>query len=286
MFGRLSRWCVVLVLFLGLGVVPCQAEIKVLSLKHITAEKVLPVMQDVLEGQGRVSAWENRLIVNASAEEIGTLEKVLEQIDVPPTMLRISIRQDDRQGQAGNRVVMTEPKMTDRTDSTASASSPGSSASKAVVESGTRRLNNTGEQTTQTLRLRDQSKGFILMGERVPYVQDMLILARRYAGFGQEVDFQAVSTGYWVRPILERGFVTLEIQPHLEGLQRNGPRSLGMPATVELQELSSTVRVPLGQWVDLGHQLREADEISRAILTWRTSNLHQERTIWVKVDSL
>ncbi len=286
MFGKLSLWCVVLVLSLGLGVAPCQAEIKVLSLKHITAEKVLPVMQDVLEGQGRVSAWENRLIVNASAEEIVTLEKVLEQIDVPPTMLRISIRQDDRQGQAGNRVIMTEPKMTERNDSTASASVSGNGGSKAVVESGTRRLNNTGEQTTQTLRLRDQSKGFILMGERVPYVQDMLVLARRYAGFGQEVDFQAVSTGYWVRPILERGYATLEIQPHLEGFQRNGPRSLGMPATVELQELSSTVRVPLGQWVDLGHQLREADEISRAILTWRTSNLHQERTIWVKVESL
>lgn len=263
-----------LLLAVLLGTSPCRADIKVLAVKHLMAEEIVSVVRDVLEGQGKVSTWDNRLIVNASAEEIATIEEVLRQIDVPPTMLRISVRQEERKGRAANRVTLTgTPK-------------PGMAGVSPMVSApkGARQLGNTAEQTVQTLRVRDGGRGFILMGEMVPYVREMLLLARRYAGYGQTVDFQAVNTGFWVRPILERGYATLEIRPYLEGFQRSSARMMGMPAAVQLQELVSTLRVPLGQWVDLGHQLREGDEVSRAILSWRTSNLHQERTVWVKVE--
>jgi type II secretory pathway component GspD/PulD (secretin) len=266
---------------------PCQAEIKVLALKHVAAEEIVPVVRDVLEGQGKVSTWDNRLIINASAEEIATLEAVLQQIDLPPTMLRISVRQENRQGQTGTRAVLSNSPASGMAGTgvqVASGGAPNGDAMNPAAASGTRQLGNTAEQTTQRLRLRDGSKGFILMGEMVPYVREMLLLARRYSGYGQTIEFQAVNTGFWVRPILERGYVTLEIRPHLEGFQRSSTRMMGMPSAVQLQELVSTVRVPLGQWVDLGHYLREGDEVSRAILNWRTKNLHQERTVWVKVD--
>lgn len=281
--GRFTWLSCSLLLLLLITAWPCEAAIKVMALKHVAAEEILPVVRDVLEGQGKVSVWDNRLIVNASAEDIATLEEVLQQIDVPPTMLRISVRQEDRQGQAGNRAVLSNSSVPGMAQSGSSGTSA-SGSTEAVMGMGARRLGNTAEQTTQTLRLRDGSKGFILMGEMVPYVREMLLLARRYAGYGQTVEFQAVNTGFWVRPILERGYATLEIRPHLEGFQRSSSRMMGMPSPVKLQELVSTVRVPLGKWVDLGHHLREGDEVSRAILTWRTRNLHQEQTIWVKVD--
>lgn len=272
-------FCCGLLLLLLVTAWPCQAEIKVMAVKHVAAEEILPVVRDVLEGQGKVSVWDNRLIINASPEEIATIEEVLQQIDLPPTMLRISVRQKERKGQAGNRAVLSSPPVTGMASPSVPASPIG-----AMTSPGARRFGNTAEQTTQTLRIRDGSKGFILMGEMVPYVREMLLLARRYAGYGQTVEFQAVNTGFWVRPILERGYATLEIRPHLEGFQRSSARMMGMPSPVKLQELISTVRVPLGKWVDLGHHLREGDEVSRAILTWRTSNLHQEQTIWIKVD--
>jgi Bacterial type II/III secretion system short domain len=279
-------YCSLLLLSLAMAW-PCQAEIKVLALKHVAAEEIVPVVRDVLEGQGKVSTWDNRLIINASAEEIATIEEVLQQIDLPPTMLLISLRQENRKGQAGTRAILSNPPasgMAGAGVSEATAGAPDGAAKNPFSSTGARYLGNTAEQTTQTLRLRDGSKGFILMGERVPYVREMLLLARRYAGYGQTVEFQAVNTGFWVRPILERGYATLEIRPHLEGFQRSSSRMMGMPSAVQLQELVSTVRVPLGQWVDLGHHLREGDEVSRAILTWRTSNLQQERTVWIKVD--
>ncbi|OEU63538.1 MAG: hypothetical protein BA870_05260 [Desulfuromonadales bacterium C00003094] len=276
MVGRFYWLCCSLVLLSLAMAWPCQAEIKVLALKHVVAEEIVPMVRDVLEGQGKVSVWDNRLIINASVEDIATIEEVLQQIDLPPTMLRISVRQEKRQGQSGTRAILSNPPAPGMAG--AGVSEP------TVAAPGARLLGNTAEQTTQTLRLRDGSEGFILMGEKVPYVREMLLLARRYAGYGQTIEFQAVNTGFWVRPILERGYATLEIRPHLEGFQRSSSRMMGMPSAVQLQELISTVRVPLGQWVDLGHHLREGDEVSRAILTWRTSNLRQERTVWVKVD--
>lgn len=276
MVGRFYMFFCSLVLLSLAMVGPCPAQIKVLALKHVVAEEILPVVRDVLEGQGKVSTWDNRLIINASAEEIATIEEVLQQIDLPPTMLRISVRQENRQSQAGTRANLSSEPTAGMAGADVAAAS--------VAAPGARQLGNTAEQTTQTLRLRDGSKGFILMGEKVPYVREFLLLARRYADYGQTVEFQAVNTGFWVRPILERGFATLEIRPYLEGFQRSSARMMGMPSAVQLQELVCTVRVPLGKWVDLGHHLREGDEISRAILTWRTGNLHQERTVWVKVD--
>lgn len=281
--GRLTLFGCCLLLLSLLTSWPCQAAIKVMALKHVAAEEILPVVRDVLEGQGKVGVWDNRLIVNASAEEIATIEEVLQQIDIPPTMLRISVRQEDRQGRAGNRAVLSSSSLPANVKASASGTS-GGETKQAVQSTGARLLGNSSKQTTQTLRLRDGSKGFILMGEMVPYVREMLMLARRYAGYGQTVEFQAVNTGFWVRPILERGYATLEIRPYLEGFQRSSSRMMGMPSPVKLQELVSTVRVPLGKWVDLGHHLREGDEVSRAILTWRTNNLHQEQTVWVKVD--
>ncbi len=266
MVNQTTRILMLLVLLLGLLVVPCAAEIKVITLKHISAERILPALREVLEGQGRVSAWENRLIVNASPADIHVVEKVLEQLDVPPAMLRVSLRQDSRDGLAGGTVTGT--------------------GSAAKIADGTRHLGNVGEQVTQSLRLKDGSEGFLLVGEMLPYVRNMRVLTGRYAAFEQELDFQALNSGFWVRPILEEGFATVEIRPHLEGLQQVGPRTLGLPSPVELRELSSTLRVPLGTWVDLGSELREGDEVSRAILAWRTSSLQRQRILWIKIEAL
>jgi type II secretory pathway component GspD/PulD (secretin) len=112
----------------------------------------------------------------------------------------------------------------------------------------------------------------------------MLILARRHTGYGQSIDFQTINTGFWVRPVLEGDYATLDIRPHLEGFKKNSSGVAGLPSSIELQELVTTVRIPLGQWVDLGGILRETDEISRGIVSWRAGNTREEKTVWLKVE--
>lgn len=258
------------------------AKIQVLTLRHVAPDKVLPVVRDLLNGAGKISHWENRLIVNASAEEIATIEEVLRQIDVAPAMVRITVRTENRHAQAGSRigVAVLQTNEPARAASGGEPGPPGTGLSPA----GNRRLGNAVEQAEYYLRVRDGGQGFILMGESVPYVRELLLLTRRHAGYGQSIDFQAINTGFWVRPVLEGDYVSLDIRPHLEGFQKNSSGVAGLPSIIELQALVTTVRIPLGQWVDLGGILRESDEISRAIVNWRAGNAREEKTVWVKVE--
>lgn len=257
-----------------------RAEIKVLALRHVAPDKVLPVVRELLNGAGKISHWRNRLIVNASAEEIATIEEVLRQIDVAPVMVRITVRAENRHAQAGNRIGVAVLQ-TGETGRAASGGEPGSSGT-GLSPAGGRRLGNAVEEAEYHLRVRDGGQGFILVGQSVPYVRELLLLARRHAGYGQSIDFQEINTGFWVRPVLEGDYVTLDIRPHLEGFQKNS--SGGLPSILELQALVTTVRIPLEQWVDLGGILRESDEISRAIVNWRAGNAREEKTVWVKVE--
>lgn len=250
---------------------PGQAEIKVLTLRHVSAEKILPMLRELLDGRGKVCQWENRLIVNAGPDEIATVEEVLRQIDKAPSMVRVTVRTENRHAQAGNRIGVAVMQSTD-SSSTSTGFSTGS------------RMGNAVENEEYFLRVRDGGQGFILMGKEVPFVREMLVLAKRYAGYGQTIDFQEVNTGFWVRPVLEGDYASLDIRPHLEGYKKNGAGMAGLPATIELQSLVTTVRVPLGKWVDLGGFLRDGDEISRSIVAWRAGNSREEKTIWLKVD--
>jgi type II secretory pathway component GspD/PulD (secretin) len=258
------------------------AEIKVLTLRHVPPGKVLPVVRELLNGSGKISHWENRLIINASKDEIATIEEVLRQIDVAPVMVRISVRAENRHARAGNRIGVAVLQAGE-TGRAPTGREPGSSGTGLSPGEG-RRLGNAVEETEYHLRVRDGGQGFILMGESVPYVRELLFLARRHAGYGQSVDFQAINTGFWVRPVLEGDYVTLDIRPHLEGFQKNSSGVAGLPSILEMQALVTTVRIPLGQWVDLGGILRESDEISRAIVSWRAGNAREEKTVWVKVE--
>lgn len=248
---------------------PGQAEIKVLTLRHVSAEKILPMLRELLDSRGKVCQWENRLIVNAGPDEIATIEEVLRQIDKAPSMVRVTVRTENRHAQAGNRIGVAVMQSTDSTSNGMSTAN---------------RLGNAVDNEEYFLRVRDGGQGFILMGKSIPFVREMLVLAKRYAGYGQTIDFQEVNTGFWVRPVLEGDYASLDIRPHLEGYKKNGAGMAGLPSTIELQSLVTTVRVPLGKWVDLGGFMRDGDEISRSIVAWRAGNSHEEKTIWIKVD--
>jgi len=67
-----------LLLATGLG---AQAATEVLPLQHRSSAELLPTAQAFIGKEGSVSAFENKLIVNASPERIGDLRALLQQLD-------------------------------------------------------------------------------------------------------------------------------------------------------------------------------------------------------------
>ena len=92
-------------LLLGLCL-PLQAATEVIPLNYRTADDVLGVVQSMLGNEGKVSAYGNQLIVNASPAKIGEVRVLLQQLDTRPRRLLITVESADSnyQNDRGYRV--------------------------------------------------------------------------------------------------------------------------------------------------------------------------------------
>jgi len=61
-----------------------QAATEVVPLQHRASAELLPAAQAFIGKDGTVSAFENKLIVNASPERIDDLRALLQQLDTAP----------------------------------------------------------------------------------------------------------------------------------------------------------------------------------------------------------
>jgi Bacterial type II/III secretion system short domain len=81
-----------------------QGSLEVISLRHRTAEQVIPVLRPLLEPGGALSGQYNQLIVRTSPGNLAEIRAVLDSIDQPARRLTISVRFDTAQdGVRGSR---------------------------------------------------------------------------------------------------------------------------------------------------------------------------------------
>lgn len=79
-----------------------QGTLEVISLRHRTAEQVIPVLRPLLEPGGVLSGQYNQLIVRTSPGNLAQIRAVLDSIDQPARRLTISVRFDNAQQAAGS----------------------------------------------------------------------------------------------------------------------------------------------------------------------------------------
>jgi type II secretory pathway component GspD/PulD (secretin) len=84
-----------LVALLFAGSAHAQYSLEVLTLRHRTAEQVLPALQPLVEPGGALSGQGNQLLVRTSPANLAELRRALEAIDQPARRLGISVRFDD-----------------------------------------------------------------------------------------------------------------------------------------------------------------------------------------------
>ena len=93
--GTLIRSALAAVLLLGSATVHGQYALEILSLRHRTAEQVLPTLRPLVEPGGTLTGQGNQLLVRASPVNLAELRRALEAIDRPARRLQISVRFDD-----------------------------------------------------------------------------------------------------------------------------------------------------------------------------------------------
>lgn len=200
--------------------VPLHAQnaLEIITLRHRTAEQVLPDVRPLLEPGATLTGQRNQLIVRTSPANLADLRLALEALDRPLRRLQISVCFDEAREAATARI-----------DASASAGSRGPRLDVRAQEC----RGAGGERVDQRVQVLEGSRAVIYSGQSRPVRQRIVTPGGPMPHEVTVVHGQA--TGFEVVPHISGRGVRLEI------LGEGGAR-----------QAATRVEVPFGQWVHLG----------------------------------
>ncbi len=247
-------------------------EFKIITLQHNFASDLLPTIAPMVGPGGTATGTNNQLILRASPNHMREIEAVIEKLDVAKVNRRITVntsnqaKQQQERAEASGKVKVG--KVTVGNDR------------RAKTNTGNIDLENrssrTQHNTSQFLNVLDGQRAFIRVGQIVPFTQEWITITRRYIQIDRSTDWHEVTTGFAVRPRTIGNQVELEITPRIAKLNHHG--------FIDFEELSTIIRVSLGEWVDLGNTMQNHDDVSRKILGFQQSTSNSSAQLRIKVD--
>lgn len=204
-------------LALGPGVA-AENALEIITLRHRTAEQVLPALRAVVEPGATLTGQRNQLIVRTSPANLADLRLALEALDRPLRRLQISVRFDESREAALGRIE--------------ASGRVGSGGSRFDLKAQESRAAN-GERVDQRVQVLEGSRAVIYSGQSRPVRQRIHTPGGVIAQEVTVVHDQA--TGFTVVPQFAGKGVRLEIAGQ-GGVQQG----------------ATTVEVGLGEWIHLG----------------------------------
>lgn len=264
------------------------AETRIVQLKHRAADEVVPILQPLLEPGGRISGQQYQLFVRTSDRNFAEIERILKEIDTPLRNLRIAVRHaDSNQVNTREQSLSADQNLGNNTRIILSPANP-SQGGLVVRRAGTAGTMQYHTERRTVVRSRDGSqfvtvvegqRAYIAVGVELPQVQSYLVFAGRHLTVASGITYRTVSTGFEVLPRVQGSDVDLEITPRVAFLSDQGSQQ------VSFSEMSTHVRVKIGEWVDLGGALSNASQVGRMILGDRSSESQEQSSLQVRVDN-
>ncbi len=262
---------VLVLLLLSLSVF-AETEFKIITLQHRFANDLLPVISPMAGENGTATGMDNQLILRTSPARMREIEANVAKLDTARVNRKITVNtsnseqtQEDRTEASGKVKVGKVTVSNDR-------HAPPNSGNVDIA----RNTRNSRQNNSQFINVLDGERAFIRVGQMVPFTQEWVTLTRRYVQIERTTDWQEISTGFAVRPRTVGNQVELEITPRIARLNQQG--------FIDFEELSTTLRTTLGDWVDIGATMQQNDEVSRKILGIQNLSSQQKTSLSIKVD--
>jgi len=250
------------------------SEFKIITLQHRFAEDVLSNIQPLLTGNGTVSAMQNHLIIRTSPENMAEIVRIIATLDVPRQNFKIMIRRQNTLESTDRDTGISGRKRIGNVE--VSTGDYPKNVKNGVRIQLEEKQSRTQGHMDQFIYTADGERAFIRVGQSIPYTQEWITLTRHYISVQKTTEFTDIDTGFAVRPRNIGNLIELEITPRIAQLNRN--------SHIDFEELSTTVRLTRGEWIDLGNIMQHQDEVSRAILNWRNNSQSQNNRLSIRVD--
>lgn len=263
-------------------------ELRTVDLKHRTATEVLPIVRPLLAPGGAISGEGFRLFVRTSKSNFRQIERAVALIDTPLRNFKITVRQssgaDDSSrvqrfaGQATigdhTRIIISRPSAIARSGLEVRHRRE----TRSLQYQTERRTSSREQGATHFLRVREGERAFIRIGQSISRIEPFLILSNTHARVITDVTYQDVTTGFEVVARARGDRVLLEITPKLSF------HSGHTFQPVTFHELSTTVTVAIGEWIDLGSAFGMGNQVTRAILDSSATQTSQRYRVMLKVE--
>ena len=249
-----------------------ETEFKIITLQHRFASDLLPIIEPMVGADGTATGMNNQLILRAQPARMREIEEVVTKLDAARVNRKITVNTSNNLQSQQERVeAKGATKVGKVTVSNDRRAKP--NTGRVEVENSS---SNSSQNSNQFINVLDGERAFIRVGQIVPFTQEWVTITRRYVQVDRFTDWHEISTGFAVRPRTVGNNVELEITPRIARLNNQG--------FIDFEELTTIMRVSLGNWVDIGGAMQQNDEVSRKILGLQSTSSQQNSSLSIKVE--
>jgi hypothetical protein len=249
----------------------------ILPLQYRTVEQVIPIVRPLVPPPGTVSGIQNQLIVQTTPANLAEIRALLERIDALPRRLLISVRQEGDAVATEGRASVEGGGTLGRGEVSVGNPRPGGGASVQVYSTD----RSQADRTLQQVQALEGQPATIHAGRSAPVPVRQVVRGPAGVQVVDSVEYRDVSTGFQVVARLSGDQVILDILP-----QRQAAAAGAVPGAVSTQQIATTVRGRIGEWIDLGGTVRSVDERQSVLLGRAGSGVAEQRRVLVRVEEL
>ncbi len=249
-----------------------QKVLEIIELSGRPAEEIANIVRPLLDRDETVVSHRSQLIFKINPTNIGEIRRLVSQLDVSPHRLMISVLQ-------GKDLNVDELNARGRINVNIGSRDRGGNKIKARGHFYQTESDST-LGTTQKLQTLEGTPALIKVGEEYPVPNYSTDRYGHQTVISGGLEYREATTGFSVIPRLVGREVNLEISPWSD--QRS---SLGN-GRIEVQSVRTTVRVLLGEWVELGGVSETESFEQWGTLSRSHRTRKQKNRIFVKVEDL
>ncbi len=244
-----------------------ESVMEIIPLYNRPAFELQPILNPLLESSERIIANGSTLIIRATPRRLNELKGLIKQLDVPLNNLSITVLQ-------------TRTKTAHGLNASADIRLhfPARRSSKFSGQIGGRFAQTEGfknSDSTQVVKTLDGQAATIRTGKIHP-VQNFSIYDSGYPTISSNTQFIEATTGFIVTPRLTGQQVTLQITPWSDRLNHSG--------TFDTHGANTTLRVNLGEWVEIGGVSEQSQRTRNGLLSHSYSTANDNLRILIKVE--
>jgi type II secretory pathway component GspD/PulD (secretin) len=261
-------------------------SISTIQLQNRPAAEVIPIVKPMLGAGDAISGQGYKIFLRSSTETLTQIKDMIEALDMPATVLQISVFQGSNRGlselgfDAGIQIETGDATVNIGNRGNNSGTTGGSITYSTRDGSGNinsiatrKRLKN---NPIHQIRVTEGSEAYIETGEQIPYFSGANWVVPK--GVAGGIEYKDVITGFYVLPRINGDRVTLQVSPF-----RNS-RSQAGGGKIDTGYASTTITGQAGEWLLIGgvtEQLKRAQSgTGSRISTQSRSNV----SIWIKAD--